>query len=284
MTGHISNIDFEIIISTMNRDSLAFLNQMFIHESYENFNLLIINQTTESQLLVSNSPNVRVINSFDKGLSNSRNLALKNTIGLLCLIADDDVVYTKDFKSLIVLSFENHRKCDVITFKMIDNLGVDFKTYPNTFTAHTKKTLQQVNSVVIAFKRKSIESKNIYFNTLFGLGAEFETAEEYIFLRDALSAGLNLCFQPEIILKHADYSSGKNHTSDVVIYARAAFFYKYSSVLGYLRLIKHVIIVCSEVNFSSVQILKKIGVGFKGIRQFKRLNNTLNHHFLNGDR
>ena len=34
-----SNIDFEIIISTMNRDSLAFLNQMFIHESYENFNL-----------------------------------------------------------------------------------------------------------------------------------------------------------------------------------------------------------------------------------------------------
>ena len=135
MTGHMSNIDFEIIISTMNRDSLAFLNQMFIHESYENFNLLIINQTTESQLLVSNSPNVRVINSFDKGLSNSRNLALKNTIGLLCLIADDDVVYTKDFKSLIVLSFENHRKCDVITFKMIDNLGVDFKTYPNTFTS-----------------------------------------------------------------------------------------------------------------------------------------------------
>ena len=273
MTASTHNVDFEILISTMNRDSLAFLDQMFIHESYENFNLLIVNQTNESQLLVSNNSNVRVINSFGKGLSNSRNLALKNAIGSLCLIADDDVVYTKDFKHYIVSSFQNQRECDIITFKMIDSLGVDFKSYPNTFTVHTKKTLQQVNSVVIAFKRQSIKFKNIYFNTLFGLGAEFQTAEEYIFLRDALSAGLNLCFQPEIILKHADYSSGKNHTSDVVIYARAAFFYKYSGILGYLRLIKHVIIVCSQAKFSSVQILKKIEVGLKGIRQFKKLKN-----------
>ena len=275
MTNHTSNIDFEIIISTMNRDSLVFLDRMFIHESYDFFNLLIINQTTEDQLLISNSPNVRVINSFDKGLSNSRNLALKKAIGSLCLIADDDVVYAKDFKSLIVSSFENHRECDVITFKMIDSLGVDFKTYPNTFIRHTKNTLQQVNSVVIAFKRQSIESKNIYFNTLFGLGAEFQTAEEYIFLRDLLSAGLNVCFQPEIILTHPDYSSGKNNTSDTVIYARGAFFYKYSGVLGYLRLIKHVIIICYEVNFSSVQILKKIGVGLKGIKEFKRLKKPI---------
>ena len=167
MKNHCHNTDFEILISTMNRDSLEFLNQMFIYESYESFNLLIINQTTEGQLLVSNSPNVRVINSFEKGLSNSRNLALKNAIGHLCLIADDDVVYAKGFKALIVSSFETHSESDIITFKMIDSLGVDFKTYPSTFIVHTRKTLQQVNSVVIAFKRQPIQTKNIYFNTIF---------------------------------------------------------------------------------------------------------------------
>tara|TARA_B110000967_G_scaffold129640_1_gene132495 strand:- start:550 stop:1392 length:843 start_codon:yes stop_codon:yes gene_type:complete len=280
MIGSSNNIDFEILISTMNRDSLAFLDKMFVHESYENFKLLIINQTTESHLLVSKNPNVRVINSFGKGLSNSRNLALKNAIGGLCLIADDDVVYTKDFKHLIVSSFETHSESDIITFKMIDSLGVDFKTYPSTFTVHDRKTLNQVNSVVIAFKHESNEAKNIFFNPLFGLGSEFQTAEEYIFLRDSISLGLKVCFQPEIILTHADYSSGKNHTSDAVIYARAALFYKYSGILGYLRLIKHVIIVCSQANLSRVQILKKIRVGLNGISQFKRLkiNRKLNKY------
>jgi glycosyltransferase involved in cell wall biosynthesis len=273
MKNHCHNTDFEILISTMNRDSLEFLNQMFIYESYESFNLLIINQTTEGQLLVSNSPNVRVINSFEKGLSNSRNLALKNAIGHLCLIADDDVVYAKGFKALIVSSFENHKECDVITFKMMDSIGVDFKAYPNTFIVHTKKTLQQVNSVVIAFKRQPIQTKNIYFNTLFGLGSEFQTADEYIFLRDALKVNLTLCFQPDVILKHADYSSGQNYTSDNIIYARAAFFYKYSGFFGYLRLIKHVIVVGFESNLSLIQVIKKIGLGLKGIKQFKRLRN-----------
>lgn len=273
MTDSIGNIDFEILISTMNRDSLEFLNQMFVHESYQNYNLLIINQTNENQFLVSNSPNVRIINSSERGISRSRNLALKNAIGGLCLIADDDVVYTKDFKHLIVSSFETHSESDIITFKMIDSLGVDFKTYPSTFIVHTRKTLQQVNSVVIAFKRQPIQTKNIYFNTLFGLGSEFQTADEYIFLRDALKVNLTLCFQPDVILKHADYSSGQNYTSDNIIYARAAFFYKYSGFFGYIRLIKHVIVVGFKSNLSPIQVIKKIGLGLKGIKQFKRLRN-----------
>lgn len=273
MIGLSNNIDFEILISTMNRDSLDFLDQMFIHEPYENLNLLIINQTTKEDLLVSNLPNVRVINSYQNGLANSRNLALDNANGRFCLFADDDVVYVKGFKRLIVSSFEKHNECDIITFKMTNSSDADFKTYPSSFTVHNTKTVQQVNSVVIAFKHHSITSKNIYFNPLFGLGSEFQTADECIFLRDALKVNLSVCFQPEIILKHANYSSGQNHTSDTIIYARAAFFYKYSGFLGYLKLVKHVVVIGFEANLSTFQILKKIGVGLKGIKQFKRLRN-----------
>ena len=41
--------------------------------------------------------NIRVINSFEIGLSKSRNLAIKNALGDICIIADDDIEYVEDF-------------------------------------------------------------------------------------------------------------------------------------------------------------------------------------------
>jgi hypothetical protein len=66
----------------MNRNSLDFLIPMFPSRKFFEFNILIVNQTTENQLLNSEFPTVRIINSFEKGLSKSRNLALKNAIKL----------------------------------------------------------------------------------------------------------------------------------------------------------------------------------------------------------
>ena len=68
--------DIEILISTMNRDSLDFLIPMFSYSHFSNFSILIINQTQSERILTSAYSNVRVINSFEKGLSKRRNLAL----------------------------------------------------------------------------------------------------------------------------------------------------------------------------------------------------------------
>jgi glycosyltransferase involved in cell wall biosynthesis len=43
--------------------------------------------------LVSDFPSVRVVNSFEKGLSKSRNLGLLNAHGKIVLLADDDEVF-----------------------------------------------------------------------------------------------------------------------------------------------------------------------------------------------
>ncbi|MBC8882665.1 hypothetical protein H9X57_02430 [Flavobacterium piscinae] len=77
MTNQFTPNDLEIIISTMNQTSLNFLVPMFPMCHFSAFSILIINQTTENNVLVSEFESVKVINSFEKGLSKSRNLGIK---------------------------------------------------------------------------------------------------------------------------------------------------------------------------------------------------------------
>ena len=96
-----AHIDFEILISTQSQTSLDFLVPMFKNQNYKDFNLLIVNQNFGSVDLVSEYKNIRVFNSPEKGLAKSRNIAIKNALGTVCLFADDDVVYEKDFKEKV---------------------------------------------------------------------------------------------------------------------------------------------------------------------------------------
>ena len=63
--------------------------------------------------------NVYWIDTLDRGLSKSRNLAIKNAIGDICLIADDDVVLEKDFHESILSSYESLSDADLISFKTL---------------------------------------------------------------------------------------------------------------------------------------------------------------------
>ncbi|WP_152971408.1 glycosyltransferase family A protein [Lacinutrix algicola] len=265
-----TNFTLEILLSTMNRNSLDFLAKLFPNGSYVNYNFLIINQTKKDCLLTSNYENIRVINSFTKGLTNSRNLALENAKGPVCLIADDDVIYNSNFESIILKSFKENILANVITFKMKDLEGEDFKNYAES-TWHNVLSLKQVNSVVVAFKLKDIRTKNIMFNPHFGLGSTFETADEYIFLRDCLKSNLKLWFQSDYILSHDINSSGKLEGSDRLIFARAALFYKYSGFLGYLRLFKYLLVILNHDSIKFNQLFAKCKTGLQGISAYKKI-------------
>ncbi len=152
----------------------------------------------------------------------------------------------------------------------MDHSGNLFKNYPKIIE-HNIKSVSTANSVVIAFRRKKVLAANLTFNTNFGLGNRFATAEEYIFLRDALDARLNVTFCPEILLSHPNKSSGKDGGSDSIVYARAALFYKYSGKLAYLRLCKYIWGLYSLKFITFKQIIPKYEVGIKGIKQYQSI-------------
>ncbi|MEP5340498.1 MAG: glycosyltransferase family A protein [Algibacter sp.] len=270
INGENKESKLEILISTMYKTSLSFLSAMFSNDDYLNYTILIVNQTTQDKLLISNYNNIRVINSFSRGLSLSRNIAINNALMDICLLADDDVSYVEGFSEIIESTFERNHFAGVITFQMIDDKGVLYNKYPNVIL-HNKKTVSTVNSVVIALDRKKIIKNNVFFNENFGLGSIFETADEYVFLRSALRKEIKIFFEPKILLKHPSFSSGRAVVSDKIIYARSAVFYKYNGVITYLKLGWHLFLLIKNNKLKSSKFLKKYKHGLKGINKYKGL-------------
>ena len=166
--------------------------------------------------------------------------------------------------------FEQNKYADVITFMMEDENGNLFKDYTN-ISKHNKKSIREVNSVVIAFRREVIIKNNIQFDPLFGLGGTFATGDEYIFLRNCLDKNLNLIFCRKVILKHDLLSSGKLAFRDENIFARAAIFYKFYGYLSYIKLVHHIYLLWKKNLIKFNQIFNKFLAGLRGIKKFKSI-------------
>lgn len=259
----------EILLSTMQQNSLSFISDMFSKNKISDVSIVIINQTEKGNLLVSDYNHVKAFNSFEKGLSNSRNLAIEKASGDICLLADDDVVYVEGFQDIILSAFQKNKDADIITFQMMDDEGNLFRDYQD-ITKHNESTIHTANSVVIAFKLQSVKDK-VMFNPHFGLGAQFEVADEYVFLRNALRAGLTIYFEPQVILKHPKFSSGQDVASDRLIYGRSALYYKYYRLRAYFRIAKHIYLTFKEGKLRFSEIIPKFGVALKGIRDYNTL-------------
>ena len=266
------NISLEILISTKDRDNLDFLNNIFVNYNAHSIPILIINQTQNLNFSCPHYDNINLINVNEIGLSKSRNLAIENAKADICLLADDDIVYENNFESIIINAFNLNPSADIITFKMNDFKGNSFKDYP-IIKKHNKKSLSFVNSVVIAFRRNSIISNKVFFDENFGLGSTFQTADEYVFLRNALNLNLNIVFHNEVILSHPVDSSGKDVASDRILFAKGALFYKYYNVLSLLKLIHYLYLMFKFKYISLGQVINKYLIGVKGIIKYIKVNN-----------
>lgn len=266
------NISLEILISTKDRDNLDFLNNIFVNNNAHSNPILIINQTQNLNFSCPYSDNINLINVNEVGLSKSRNLAIENAKADICLLADDDIVYENNFGSIVLNAFNINPSADIITFKMSDLNGNSFKDYPVVIN-HNKKSLSFVNSVVIAFRRNSIISNKVFFDENFGLGSTFQTADEYVFLRNAMSLNLNIVFHNEVILSHPIDSSGKDVASDRILFAKGALFYKYYNIFSFLKLIHYLYLMFKFKYISLGQVINKYLIGVKGIIKYIKVNN-----------
>ena len=269
-----SSLQLEILVSTVNRNSLDFLHQMFQNNAIADYQILIVNQTSEQHTLHSENPRIRVINSFEIGLSKSRNLAIENAIGDICLLADDDVIYLKDFEKIILESYSNHENADVISFKTFTTENHPYySNYPKE-TAKLNAFCKYVLSIEISFIRLSIVNSNSRFNENFGLGATFEDSENYVFFKDLLSnKNLNLLFVPEFIVMHEPISSSNDIVSDRLVFARAALYYKLYGNAAYIYVAKLIFFLLRMKMISLDEIRHKFKVAHSGIQTYKKLNN-----------
>jgi glycosyltransferase involved in cell wall biosynthesis len=224
LTNEFKNQDLEILVSTMNRNDLDFLIPMFPFCHFSEFSILIINQTRENSLLLSGFPSVRVINSFEKGLSKSRNLALKNARGKIVLIADDDVVYKKDFDTKIVKAHNQYQNKAVISFCVDKPDGTLFKKYLSNVKMNLSVIeLFNVLSIEISINMLIFDGLGVKFDKNFGLGSRFEMGEEAVFLSDLNKKNQQIAFVPSVIVSHPEVSSTNKFDFKERYYIQGAF-------------------------------------------------------------
>ena len=272
MAGAFNKSDVEILLSTMNRASLDFLLPMFPFAHFSAFNILVINQTTQDNLLTSDYATVRVVNIFERGLSKSRNLAVSNASKKIGLLADDDLVFLQGFDDRIAAGFNRFTDAAVVKFNMVSFEGVLFRKYPKVPTKHLS-ALQRLNSssCEIALNVDVVKQSGKVFDTRFGLGSTFPLGEEPILLNELYQAGYGICHEPEIIVSHKAFKDSDKIPLAESYRIRGAYLSKIfgSGFLLWLGIQLMYNVKSGEVK--PLQVFACIKNALKGKKQLKRL-------------
>jgi len=208
-----------------------------------NSDCLIINQCTKPEQYEFKYKNntIRCICTDEKGLSRSRNRALQESKADIVLIADDDLIYYKNYKNIIIKAYIDYPEHDIIIFNCDDYA----KNYPNYSKKVSFLQTMKFCSFQLSLKRNAIIKNNIFFNTFFGSGSDYyKSGEENIFLSECYKQKIKIFYCPIKILYrintgNSSWFTGFNNKS--FIKARGAVFYALSPHLVYLLILQYAV-------------------------------------------
>lgn len=187
----------EVLISCMHQTDASIITRTNVQSD-----VLVVNQCDKDEVEEHSFLNkkgeechARIIHTTERGLSRSRNMAIRNATGDVCLVCDDDEYLYDDYYKGIAEAFEQNPDYDVIAFR------VDYprKTYPLQSRKIGYIDALKVSSVQIAFRRESVVRKYICFDEKMGSGTGNGGGEEIRFLFDCLKNKLKVYFIPYVI-------------------------------------------------------------------------------------
>ena len=195
----------QVLLSVLNMDSINYIDSLKITGD-----AVVINQcdTDDSEIINRRSVNgsdqaVKYVKTKQRGLSKSRNEAIKNADADICILCDNDVVYEDNYEELILNEFDRLPDADIIVFY----IKRKEKPKPNYDSLRRMDyfSVLKIFSPEIAFRRESV--KDLSFNEDFGAGSDkYIMGEENIFLYDALKKKKKIYYVPVKIatLKEVD--------------------------------------------------------------------------------
>ncbi len=219
---------FELAISTMNKSENEIF--MMIKDMNLRCDCVVVNQCNDNKdyyVNINNNQQIHIICTTERGLSRSRNLAIKKSKADIVGIADDDLYYYDGFEEIILDYYQNNESADIVIFN-IDNWEKSFseKTHKCNFFE-----LSGFVSMQITIKKSSIYTK---FNELFGSGSKvFDSGEENIFLAQCYRRKKSIYYCNKKILNRTEKQSSwfKGYNNEKFISDRGAIYYEISPIL-----------------------------------------------------
>ena len=208
-----ANMKLEVLLSCMDQ-----ADESLIEQSQITSDALLINQCDNEGTydLQRSNQQIRRIDTAERGLSNSRNMAIEYAKGDICLLCDDDEIFFPNYEGKIIDAFNKLPKADLIAFRITNH------------PCRLKKRIQKlkwmqclrVSSCQIAFRRESIQNSPVRFDPFMGAGSGNGAGEEVKFLLDCMKHGMSIYSVPIEIgsLRQAESTWFRGFDAD--------FFYK----------------------------------------------------------
>lgn len=196
----------EVLISCMHQVDASIVERTKVQSNVLVINQCSVNKQESFEFCNSNSEKCQatIIYTTERGLSRSRNMAIYNATGDICLICDDDEVLEDNYVSTIIQAFQRYPEVDIITFTVHSTRKC---SYPSKEKKISYIGAMKRNSWEIAFRRESIVRNNIRFDEQMGSGTGNGAGEENKFLFDCLKKGLKIRLVPQLIASVAQANS-----------------------------------------------------------------------------
>ena len=190
----------EILLSCMHQKDMSLVAQSRITGD-----VLMINQCDREGCSEAPTQQGRAImlSTCERGLTRSRNMAIRSSTADICLLSDDDEVFVPGYEERILEAYAQLPQADVIILKAVNR--------PKSFEDRVQRLrfpqTMKVSSWQISFKRESLNRTGIRFDELLGSGTGNGAEEELKFLLDCQRAGLEIWYVPVEIASVAQQKS-----------------------------------------------------------------------------
>lgn len=254
---------FQVLISTMNQTNYILLDEMNIASD-----AVVINQCDKNNVEEFEYRNYHIkwVNTTDRGVGKSRNLAFMNANADIILFADDDVIYNDEYKKKIIEEFQNTH-ADLITF----NLKSLNDKRPEAITKKTHKlncfNCLRYGAFRIAVRRNVILKKNIFYSLLFGGGAVYQAGEDNLYITDCIKKHCrSIASQVHIGVVKQNESTWFRGYDEKYYYDRGALF---CAMYGFFASPMLFLIEVKNNATSKIKLLKRYSNGLRGVRDYK---------------
>lgn len=185
----------QVLISCMHQTDHSIVTKSNIQSD-----VVVVNQCDKNQIeeysfknKIGKECRVKFVSTTERGLSRSRNMAIKNATADICLLCDDDEVLDDDYPTKIIDAFTHNPESSIIAFHLYYHHP---KQYPEKEIKVGFLQALKVASWQIAFNRNHISEKSILFDESLGSGASKAGGEEVMFLYTCLRNKLKIKYTP----------------------------------------------------------------------------------------
>jgi glycosyltransferase involved in cell wall biosynthesis len=180
---------------------------------------------------------IQVLAFPGKGVTKIRNQVLANAKGDYLIFADDDIVFNEE-GLLNAIEFMEDADLALALGQAVDESGTLRKKYPTQPQRLNKLNSAKAATYEMLVNTKLVRDSGVSFDENFGAGApNTYLGDEYIFVADLVTKGLNCYFIPVTFATHPAESSGSGWGTELDRKARALIFdrvFKGNRTLPYL--------------------------------------------------